>query len=526
MTGRAIGRLLAVLASAAARLAAPGNSSVAKHDSPLHVASCSQRLFELLGNPSYDGFTECVDKKLNSSSHWLGPTAGAYAQCWCTWNMSAFVSAQGCEKHGNWNWLTEVQCGVNCSDGAALQCRKSCPLFCFEGGPGLPGCECRDECIKLVGCMASSKGSNASKDLPDVNSSEAPVQCEAEQMRQSKEMKAFGDCALANVTYGNRWRSLTQTYQCLCSGHLQQELHSQNCCGSSNQSRPFCEANCSVDCSTPEALQCSQQCSLMCEGAKASQECNDQCLQSTGHCNHYKVCPVATPKFSYVCDDGHAPSSNGCCKGVFDNDRCPLLCEVQWKTNAWSATPSEARCECGGCPRSLEESRKLMNETLLAVFERDATKQLIFILMTRGLNSLTPEMRGLFAMQMEAVQSEIARYDGKGLLNWKLVHSLRVISSFYFQKLSQAADAEVETLKSSAAGTGMIWFALISCLCVISTIIIGCIISKSLALQRRTQPVVTPPTDTLVVGRPISSKDPPPEDAVQGVLVAEAAASR
>jgi hypothetical protein len=25
-------------------------------------------------------------------------------------------------------------------------------------------------------------------------------------------------------------------------------------------------------------------------------------------------------------DDGKAPSSNGCCKGVFDNDRCPLLC--------------------------------------------------------------------------------------------------------------------------------------------------------------------------------------------------------
>lgn len=364
------------------------------------------------------------------------------------------------------------------------------------------------------------------------------MQCAAETMRRSKEMKAFDDCALANVTYGNGWRSLSETYQCLCSGHLQQELHSQNCCSSgsssSNHSRPFCEANCSVDCSTPEALQCSQQCSLMCEGTKASQECNDQCLQSTGHCNQYKVCPVATPKFSYVCDDGKAPSSNGCCKGVFDNDRCPLLCDVQWKTSsAWSASApsaSSSRCECGGCPRSVEESRKLMNETLLAVFERDATKQLIFILMTRGLTQLTSEMRGLFAMQMEVVRSEIARYDGKGLLNWKLVHSLRVISSFYFQKLSQAADAEVETLRtSSGAGTGMIWFALISCLCVISTIIIGCIISKSLALQRRTQPVgpvVTPPTDTLVVGRPISSKDPPPEHAVQGVLVAEAAASR
>lgn len=206
-----------------------------------------------------------------------------------------------------------------------------------------------------------------------------------------------------------------------------------------------------------------------------------------------------------------------------------LLCEVQWKTsNIWSAgSKRSSRCECSGCPSSVEESRKLMNETLLAVFERDATKQLIFILMTRGLHQLTSEMRGLFATQMETVQWEISRYDGKGLLNWKLVHSLRDISSFYFQKLSQAADAEVESLKSSGAGAGMIWFALISCLCVISTIIIGCIIAKSLALQRRTQPVVvTPPTDTLVVGRPISSKDPPPEDAVQGVLVAEAAASR
>lgn len=445
----------AVLATlAAARLAAPANTSVAKHDSPMDVASCSQRLFELLGNPSYDGFTECVDEKLNSSSsQWVGPAAGAYAQCWCTWNMSAFVRAEGCENHGNWNWLTQVQCSVNCSDGAALQCRKSCPLFCFEGGPGLPGCDCRDECMKLVGCMARSKD-----DPDDVNSSEA-LQCEAKTLRQSKEMKAFDDCALANVTYSNRWTSLSQTYRCLCSGHLQQELHSQNCCGSSsNQSRPFCEANCSVDCSTPEALQCSQQCSLMCEGTKASQECNDQCLQSTGQCNQYKVCPVATPEFSYVCDDGKAPSSNGCCKGVFDNDRCPLLCEVQWKTsNLWSAgSKRSSRCECSGCPSSVEESRKLMNETLLAVFERDATKQLIFILMTRGLHQLTSEMRVLFAMQMEAVQWEIARYDGKGLLNWKLVHSLRVISSFYFQKLSQAADAEVENLKSSGAGAGMI----------------------------------------------------------------------
>lgn len=26
-----------------------------------------------------------------------------------------------------------------------------------RGGPGLPGCDCRDECMKLVGCMARSK---------------------------------------------------------------------------------------------------------------------------------------------------------------------------------------------------------------------------------------------------------------------------------------------------------------------------------------------------------------------------------
>eukprot|EP00435_Cladocopium_sp_Y103_P068458 s147_g31.t1 len=410
-----------------ARLAAPStNESVAKHDSVLPVASCSQRLFELLGNPAYDGYDECVNGKLNSSkSVWVGATAGPDA-LWLNYRRVI---------------LSERFCGTkNCSDGAALQCRKSCPMYCFDGGPNLLGCACRNECMKLVGCMARSGVAHWDRELAvevrqsgvahsDLELAVELRQCllgsgarrcclavptgmrswqmepgsaycdlqlatrkheenEEEEEEEKEEvgvktlnvttgqgillkrwMKTFDDCASANVTYGNMWRSLSQTYRCLCSGHLQQDLRSQNCCESSSDSssRSFCEANCSVDCSTPEALQCSEQCSSMCEGTKASQECNEQCLQSTGHCNQYKVCPVATPKFSYVCDDGEAPGLNGCCQGVFDNDRCPFLCEAQWKkSDIWSGT---SRCECGACPSSVEESRKLMNETLLAAYD-------------------------------------------------------------------------------------------------------------------------------------------------------------
>jgi len=71
----------------------------------------------------------------------------------------------------------------------------------------------------------------------------------------------------------------------------------------------------------------------------------------------------------------------------------------------------------------------------------------------------------------------------------------------------------------------MVWFALISSFCVISAVVVGCLISKTLSLQSRSEAAVGPP-ESFVVGRPISSKDHPSEDPVQGVLVGAAAASR
>eukprot|EP00913_Durusdinium_trenchii_P009214 g8662.t1 len=85
-------------------------------------------------------------------------------------------------------------------------------------------------------------------------------------------------------------------------------------------------------------------------------------------CHRYKVCPAPKPAFPYVCDDGGAPSPNGCCSGVFDTDRCPLLCKVQFRTTVLSQTGLSAKCTCAGCPATEPDAKRLMNKTLMEVF--------------------------------------------------------------------------------------------------------------------------------------------------------------
>ena len=164
-----------------------------------------------------------------------------------------------------------------------------------------------------------------------------------------------------------------------------------------------------------------------------------------------------TQGFSYFCDDGSAPDPSGCCQILFTRHaQCPMLpfgptscapkssmccrkrnehcitlhfrfnmmrlecqiccrrCEYGWKSARWSAEGWKRHCQCGGCPSTIEEARAIVNQSLPVVLEpwheqalqacvlskeQAATKELMFILMTRGLNSLSSEMRHLFAMQ-------------------------------------------------------------------------------------------------------------------------------
>ncbi|CAK9013947.1 unnamed protein product [Durusdinium trenchii] len=184
-------------------------------DAKTYGASCSQRLFELLGNPSYDAYTDCVEEGLN---HSILPhsSAAINAQCWCKWNMSGFVRSQGCSEHANWKWLMQVDCHSDCSDAGAADCR-SCPAFCFEGATGLPGCECHDQCLRYLGCWPSNHTQE-----PGESQNSSDQVCDASFIRRSQKMQDFGSCAASNFTYSNRWTSLSDTYQCLCQTNLQQ----------------------------------------------------------------------------------------------------------------------------------------------------------------------------------------------------------------------------------------------------------------------------------------------------------------
>ncbi|CAK9013915.1 unnamed protein product [Durusdinium trenchii] len=478
-------------------------------------ASCSQRLFELLGNPSYDAYTDCVEEGLN---HSILPhsSAAINAQCWCKWNMSGFVRSQGCSEHANWKWLMQVDCHSDCSDAGAADCR-SCPAFCFEGATGLPGCECHDQCLRYLGCWPSNHTQE-----PGESQNSSDQVCDASFIRRSQKMQDFGSCAASNFTYSNRWTSLSDTYQCLCQTNLQQELQKRNCCEDSHSNlsaHGFCQANCSLDCRSREAIECQTNCTQWCQSGSFTKpdapECTERCMADAAPCHRYKVCPAPKPAFPYVCDDGGAPSPNGCCSGVFDTDRCPLLCKVQFRTTVLSQTGLSAKCTCAGCPATEPDAKRLMNKTLMEVFERAATKQMMFIVVTRHLNGVNQQMRLLFAQQMEAMEQAIRKYRGTGLLDWNLVHTLRTISYYYFQKLSIAADHEVLALTNSST-TGMVWFALISSVCIIATVVIGVLISKGLSHARSQATQVTPHESQMVVGRPVYGKEP--SELVQGAL--------
>ncbi|CAJ1349667.1 unnamed protein product, partial [Effrenium voratum] len=482
---------------ASARLSEPRNASDLPNVS-LVQASCTPSLLELMDYAAYDNFNDCVESSLNSSGVALG-SALAYTQCWCKWNVSSFIRAQKCEDHKHWKWLMEVDCQADCGSAAA-QC-ASCPLLCFESNSSGLDCTCRDGCRQYLNCLEENQTVSDS--------------CDSRALQQSAAMQEFDSCTAYEPAHGGSWTKLSMSSRCLCAGTLQQELQEQQCCNRTYAA--FCSADCSVDCSQVQAQLCVANCTRLCD--KPSEACDQTCLREDAPCNRYKVCHVAMPQsYPYVCDDGGQPDAHGCCVGVFDTDRCPLLCDVQWKRAVWQPSGPVSRCECVDCPTTREETFELMNMTLIAAFERAATKQLMFILMTHGLRRMNPSMEELFSLEMDAVRKEIARHNG--ILDWKLVHSLRLISFYYFQKLSRAAASEVRTLNSMPVSFGMVWLSMISGAClVVITALCFAVYRNSSKLR---QPARGPPEQ--VVGRPISSKEPP--EATPGVIPGSASTAR
>jgi len=494
--------------------------------------ACSLQLLELLGNSDFDNFTACVETKLNQSDPLLdGSSAAAYADCWCAGNVSSFIRAQDCENQRTWKWLAKVSCDDDCSSTEAQQCAATCPKKCFDmDSSKLPECQCVSGCMQHLRCLVQEAGNSTSQ--------EAGQECSELALASSSALQTFQQCvrwAGSNST----WDLMTKKFSCLCAGDLQEEIYRHHCCDNGNKSLEFmstglCTANCSVDCAGEEAQEC-QACTRECAGShaqKPSEECETNCLKESGRCNRYKVCaakaeiaPAAS--FPYVCDDGQEPNAEtGCCPGVFGAALCPLLCERQFKRTFWRPGHSYARCECESCPATREETLKLMNETLLSVYEQAAYRQLMYIVVTRHLNGMSFEMRRLYSQQIHAVQTEIILHGG--YLDRMLVEQLHEISVYYFARLARAAD-EALLLGDhreffARPAFGLVWLALISSIIVILTIALGCFLPKTLRRPLRfssQQNEETQPPARMVVGRPISSKEQP-DEVVEGVLVQRA----
>ncbi|CAE7252234.1 RDH13 [Symbiodinium sp. CCMP2592] len=376
--------------------------------------ACSLQLLELLGNSDFDNFTACVETQLNQSDPLLdGSSAAAYADCWCAGNVSSFIRAQDCQNQRTWKWLAKVSCDDDCSSTEAQHCAATCPKKCFDmDSSKLPECQCVSGCMQHLRCLVQELGNSTSQ--------ESGQECSELALASSSALQTFQQC-VRPAGSNSTWDLMTKKFSCLCAGDLQEEIYRHHCCDNSNKSVEFmstglCTANCSVDCTGEEAQECQATCTRECAGShaqKPSEECESNCLKESGRCNRYKVCaaraeiaPAAA--FPYVCDDGQEPNvETGCCPGVYGGARCPLLCEVQFKRTFWRPGHSYARCECGSCPATRAETLKLMNETLLSVYEQAAYRQLMYIVVTRHLNGMSFEMRRLFSQQIQAVQTEI-----------------------------------------------------------------------------------------------------------------------
>jgi len=487
---------------------------------------CVPQFFSMLKYDQMERYEECKAAKLNTTELSVaGAGFGIQAECWCQNNMTEFMQAHGCADHPNWKWLCQLSCSDDCTSPSVATCLEKCPALCLDKRYELDGCECgRYDCYKHTACIVEDSMNATAEGIRNHT-------CDGRAVTRSGAITDYKKCR-SDLPYRTTWDRLSSQSHCVCSG-LQVELQDNSCCevnhgglvnstAAHSMFSKVCDVDCSVDCESAEAENCTDECHRGCvevDSEVATDACKDLCIESHSRCNKYKVCkPAVARSFDYVCDDGSRPESrSGCCKSLRGIDACPTWCNAE---KLYMVELSGPQCECSGCPTTQNETYRLMNMTFANAFERRGQMDLLLVARAFDLPGPTTGMVELLKQQNAQIKEAIKQHGS--YWDVQLRHHIYQISRAWNAKIWAAAES---TRSSRIMDTGrrLIWVHLffifaLACFCCFAVWIVPARLRR-FARSEVTEPEPGPLQENpdAVVGRPVAH-EAHVEDVTKGVV--------
>jgi len=412
----------------------------------LQSASCNPQLIWVVQPGTYANYISCTEAKKAEPAMQMniaGADAAISSQCWCEHDMKSLVEEIDCCSHDAFSLHCTTDCNSDCQSAEALSCLENCPAICLETDYAPESCVqgCPRECWKHILCITSRSVTDTQAGVTNLLCDDASFDLD---LRVNSYLQCFMDSPLRT-----NWHRQNARGNCLCEADVKAAADQHNCCGAS-WARDVCQDTCltEAECSTAEATQCLEDCRTKCGMVKnedISQGCVAWCFKISvgeGPCFKYKSCkPMEAVALEYVCGDGVAPQSNGCCKlpatGPYGNvlvDGCPLLCDDR----KLHSMPHGSECQCFGCPEDKDAATTKMKRTVLSQLWEQGQADLLDIARNLGLTlGPTSKMQELMAERNVQLEKIIDEHEGD------VDQTLQV-------KLNQEAATWRETIKVEA----------------------------------------------------------------------------
>jgi len=207
-----------------------------------------------------------------------------------------------------------------------------------------------------------------------------------------------------------------------------------------------------LDCTSAEAVTCMDTCNEACHQLFTEfmvPDCQAQCFKNSSVCEKYSVCRPAGPfPFDYLCDDGTAPGTDGCCGG-----RCPSLCSA----SKGYLFPHGLECQCVGCPATVDDGKKKFAKTLANDMDAHGINALASISKSVGILGANRKMQELMEQRNLAILTAFEAHPGSVDATWNnkaatIIDEYRVL--IWAEAQAFKARGETDDPASGVTGTG------------------------------------------------------------------------
>mmetsp|Transcript_42792 Transcript_42792/g.98083 ORF Transcript_42792/g.98083 Transcript_42792/m.98083 type:complete len:650 (+) Transcript_42792:77-2026(+) len=425
-------------------------------------ASCSTESLVLLAPSVFANFTDCViDGYMQSNMSIPGMDVFVYSQCWCRHNMTEVMGSSGlnCCGSSQWQWV----CNVNCSllgsqnleaicteEGSrAKRCIEECSSMCLEADyPTTPGCRAcaEDQCDNYIFCL---EWHTAQK----LQEGDVSLVCNERKFDASRQVEEYWRCAEGSATNTN-WQRYNTRSHCICDANVQQAATDALCCGhGENEAVPwaaeFCEVECrsQTDCRSDEAKQCMYECDERCHVVDPrfiSEDCLYHCIADDSPCHQYRTCQPKEPEaFTYFCDDGSMPESNGCCEGLLANGKVGPTCPLSCQAGRAYYLGHGVECGCYDCEESqiLVDLEQRGNDTVAQALYANGVQVLGVVARQTGLRNgwPTPDMVALMNQRNYRIMDLLAVGEQAGQSSLDVQLAIHSVSTSYNHRIDELA---------------------------------------------------------------------------------------